>query len=73
MVLPGVGAVRGLLAGIFASRLLGKIVYHRIRDPEVVGGAVLTMGLLGICSVRTPAPRALAADPSKFMREEAGE
>jgi len=71
MVLLGVGSVLGLLAGIFASRLLGQIVYQaNPRDPVVVGGVVLTMTLLGIAASAIPARRALAVDPSKLMREE---
>jgi hypothetical protein len=71
IVLLGVGSVLGLLAGIFASRLLGQIVYQaNPRDPVVVGGAVLTMALLGIAASAIPAGRALAVDPSKLMREE---
>jgi predicted permease len=39
--LLGVGSVAGLLAGVFAARLLGQIVYQaNPRDPLVVGGAV---------------------------------
>jgi predicted permease len=71
MVLLGAGSVLGLLSGIFASRLLGQIVYQaNPRDPLVVGGAVLTMALLGIAASAIPALRALAVDPSKLMREE---
>ncbi len=71
IVLLGVGSVVGLLSGIFLSRLLGQIVYQaNPRDPVVVGGAVLTMALLGIAASAIPARRALAVDPSKLMREE---
>jgi predicted permease len=71
IVLLGVGSALGLLAGILASRLLGQIVYQaNPRDPVVVGGAVLTMALLGIAASAIPARRALAVDPSKLMREE---
>jgi hypothetical protein len=71
MVLLGVGSVLGLVAGVFASRLLGQIVYQaNPRDPVVVGGAVLTMALLGIVASAIPARRALGVDPSKLMREE---
>ena len=71
MVLLGVGSALGLLAGVFASRLLGQIVYQaNPRDPVVLGGAVLTMALLGIAASAIPARRALAVDPSKLMREE---
>ena len=71
IVLLGVGSVVGLLSGIFASRLLGQIVYQaNPSDPAVVGGAVLTMALLGIAGSAIPARRALTVDPSKLMREE---
>src|SRR3984893_17978937 len=41
IVLLGVGSLVGLLLGVFASRLLGQIVYQaNPRDPVVVGGAV---------------------------------
>jgi predicted permease len=71
MVLLGVGSALGLLGGILASRLLGQIVYQaNPRDPVVVGGAVLTMALLGIAASAIPARRALAVDPSTLMREE---
>jgi hypothetical protein len=71
IVLLAVGSAVGLLSGVFASRLLGQIVYQaNPRDPVVVGGAVLTMALLGIAASAIPAWRALAVDPSKLMREE---
>jgi predicted permease len=71
MVLLCVGSLAGLLAGIFASRLLGQIVYQaNPRDPMVLGGAVLTMALLGVVASAIPARRALDVDPSKLMREE---
>jgi len=71
MILLGVGSALGLLAGVFASRLLGQIVYQaNPRDPVVVIGAVLTMALLGIAASAIPARRALAVDPSRLMRED---
>jgi predicted permease len=71
IALLGVGSLVGLLFGVFASRLLGQIVYQaNPRDPVVVGGAVLTMALLGLAASAIPALRALAIDPSKLMREE---
>ena len=61
----------GLLWGFFASRLLGQIVYQaNPRDPLIVGGAMLTMAMLGIAASAIPALRALAVDPSKLLREE---
>jgi hypothetical protein len=71
IVLLGVGSLVGLLLGVFANRLLGQIVYQaNPRDPVVIGGAVLTMALLGLAASAIPALRALAVDPSKLMREE---
>lgn len=71
IVLLGVGSLVGLLLGVFATRLLGKIVYQaNPLDPVVLGGAVFTMALLGIAASATPALRALAVDPSRLMREE---
>jgi ABC-type antimicrobial peptide transport system permease subunit len=71
IALLGVGSLAGLLLGVFASRLLGNIVYQADPlDPVVLGGAVLTMALLGIAASATPALRALAVDPSRLMRDE---
>jgi len=71
IVLLGVGSAAGLLAGILASRLLQQIVYQaNPLDPMVVGGAVVTMALLGVAASAIPARRALSADPSGLMREE---
>jgi hypothetical protein len=71
MAVLGAGSAVGLLSGIFASRLLEQIVYRADpRDPLVVGGAVLTMALLGIAASAIPVRRALAVDPSRLMREE---
>jgi predicted permease len=70
-VLLGLGSSVGLLIGVFASRLLGQIVYQaNPRDPVVVVGAALTMALLGVAASAIPALRALAVDPSKLLREE---
>jgi ABC-type antimicrobial peptide transport system permease subunit len=71
MVLLGVGSVVGLVGGMVASRLLAQIVYQaNPREPAVVGGAVITMALLGLAASAIPARRALAVDPAKLMREE---
>jgi predicted permease len=71
IVVLAVGSFAGLLLCVFASRLLGQIVYQaNARDPVVVLGAVLTMALLGLAASAIPALRALAIDPSKLMREE---
>jgi predicted permease len=71
IVLLAVGSSVGLLLGVSGSRWLGQIVHQaNPRDPVVVGGAVLTMALLGLAASVLPALRALAVDPSKLLREE---
>jgi predicted permease len=71
IVLLGIGSLVGLVLCVFASRLLGQIVYQaNPRDPVVMVGAVLTMALLGIAASAIPALRAIAVDPSKLLREE---
>lgn len=69
--LLGIGSAAGLILGIFASRVLAAIVYQATpRDPVVLGGVVLTMGLLGLVATWIPAQRALAIDPLALLREE---
>ena len=69
--LLGVGSALGLMAGVFARRLLGRLVYRADPgDPAVLIGAVLTMALIGICGAAIPAFRALDVDPSRLMRDE---
>jgi ABC-type antimicrobial peptide transport system permease subunit len=71
IVLLGVGSLVGLLFGLFAGQLLGQFVYQaNPMDPFVLGGAVLTMALLGLAASAVPALRALGVDPTKLMREE---
>jgi predicted permease len=70
-ILLGVGSALGLIAGVFARRLLGRLVYQADPgDPVVLIGAVLTMALIGIAGAVIPALRALAVDPSRLMRDE---
>jgi ABC-type antimicrobial peptide transport system permease subunit len=70
-VLLGIGSVLGLLSALFASRLLGRIVYQADpANPAVLLGAVLTMALIGLSGCAIPALRALAVDPSRLMRDE---
>ena len=71
LILLGMGAAAGLLAGIFASRFLQRIVYQaNPRDPQVLFGVLLVMTLIGIVATIIPARKALTNDPSKLMREE---
>ena len=71
MMLLGLGSCLGMLAGVFANRLLEQIVYRaNPSDPAVVGGTILTMTLLGAAASIIPSRRALSIDPSKLMRQE---
>jgi len=65
------GSAAGLLLGILASRVLAFIVYQATsRDPLVLAGVVLAMGLLGLLATWIPAQRALSVDPAILLREE---
>jgi predicted permease len=69
--LLGFGSTTGLLLGILASRVLASIVYQATpRDPLVLGGVVIAMGLLGLLATWIPARRALSIDPAILLREE---
>jgi len=65
------GSAAGLLLGILASRVLASLVYQATpRDPLVLAGVVLAMGLLGLLATWIPARRALSIDPAILLREE---
>lgn len=65
------GSAAGIVLGIAASKLQSYIVYQATpRDPMVMGGAVLTMLLVGLLAGWFPALRALATGPSVLLREE---
>lgn len=65
------GSAAGLLLGILASRVLAAVVYQATpRDPLVLAGVVLAMGLVGLVATWIPAHRALAIDPVVLLREE---
>ena len=65
------GSTAGLVVGVLASRLLAQIVYQATpRDPLVLGGVLLTMGLLGLLATWVPACRVLAVDPAQLLRDE---
>jgi predicted permease len=69
--LLAIGSAAGLLLGILANRVLAFIVYQATpRDPLVLGGAVLTMLLLGLLATWIPAQRALSIDPVILLRED---
>jgi len=65
------GSVSGLILGVLASRILGAIVYQATpRDPVVLTGVVVVMGLLGLVGTWIPAQRALSVTPLLLLREE---
>jgi len=69
--LLAIGSVAGLILGLLASRVLASIVYQASpRDPLVLFGAVLAMGLLGLLATWIPAQRALSVDPLILLRDE---
>jgi len=69
--LLAIGSGAGLLLGILAARVLAFIVYTATpRDPLVLAGVVLSMGLLGLVATWIPAQRALGVDPLILLREE---
>jgi predicted permease len=65
------GSAAGVLLGILSAKVLASIVFQASpRDPIVLGGAVLSMLLLGLLATWIPARRALSADPLRLLREE---
>jgi predicted permease len=65
------GSIAGLALGLLATRLLAFIVYQATpRDPLVLAGVVLAMGLLGLVATWIPAQRALSVNPLVLLREE---
>jgi len=65
------GSAVGWLLAILASHSLASIVYQATpRDPLVLAGSVLAMGLLGLLATWIPAQRALSIDPAILLREE---
>ena len=65
------GSATGLLFGVLASKVLAVIVYQATpRDPLVLGGVVLAMGLLGLLGTWIPAQRALSVEPMALLREQ---
>jgi len=69
--LLAVGSAAGLALGILASQVLASIVYQATpRDPLVLAGVVVAMGLLGLLATWIPAQRALSVSPLALLREE---
>ena len=71
VVLLVAGSMLGLAGGVVTSRLLAFLVYQATpRDPLVLGGALLTMTVIGLIATAIPAARALRVNPAQLLREE---
>ena len=68
--LLALGSAAGLLLGILAGRVLASLYRESPGDPLVLGGALLTMLLIGLIATWIPAQRALSIDPLILLREE---
>jgi predicted permease len=65
------GSAAGMVLGILASRVLAFIVYQATpRDPLVLGGVILAMGLLGLLGTWIPARSVLKVDPAMLLRDK---
>ena len=71
LILLASGSVGGVVLGVLASRLLAALVYQATpRDPLVLGGAIVSMLIVGLIATWIPARRAMAVDPAKLLRDE---
>jgi predicted permease len=69
--LLAIGSAAGLALGLLATRVLAFIVYQATpRDPFVLAGVVVAMGLLGLLATWIPAQRALSVNPLILLRED---
>jgi predicted permease len=69
--LLAIGSAVGLGFGILATRVLAYVVYGATpKDPLVLAGVVLAMGVLGLVATWIPAQRALSVDPLILLRED---
>jgi len=65
------GSAAGLVLGLLATRVLAFIVYQATpRDPLVLAGVVVAMGILGLIATWIPAQRALSVNPLILLRED---
>lgn len=65
------GSACGMLLGVLATKVLAYLVYQATpRDPLVLAGSILAMGLLGLLATWIPARRALSVNPLILLREE---
>ncbi len=68
--LLALGSAAGLVLGVLAGRVLASLYRESPGDPLVLGGALLTMLVIGLVATWIPAQRALSIDPLILLREE---
>lgn len=62
------GAVAGLVLGAAGANILASIVYQATsRDPVVIAGAAVSIGLVALAVALGPARRALRIDPAQVL------
>jgi len=71
LVLVGTGLVIGLVAAVFAMRLLGQVLYDvSERDPLVFGLSTVLFLVVGVAACISPAVRAARLDPVDALRRD---
>jgi putative ABC transport system permease protein len=71
--LTAIGVVVGLLASLFATRLIGSLLYTTSpRDPMVYASVVVCIALVSLVAAYLPARRAVGVDPIVALRASEG-
>jgi putative ABC transport system permease protein len=71
LVLVGIGGAVGIAAALFATRLLGSLLYGvGAADPQAMAGAVVALLAAGTIAAFVPARRASRTDPAVVLREQ---
>jgi putative ABC transport system permease protein len=69
-LLVGVGIALGAAASLWASRLVGTLLYGLApRDPPTFIGAALVLAAIALVATWLPARRAARIDPAQVLRE----